>query len=359
MGQMKSTTSLFDSAIESANIFNWVVAETSITSGLLICLYEFRTVEEIIEKMDFLIEKKEQLKALLNVLVDQEFLETKTIFNQKVFRTKQDVVENNLNVDNTLNVYKENTDKLKPWFSNVDNFTQLIRKGNHELLGHDLSYFRSETKRIRFDKSFLSVWQTNLSNPLYEFGRMQAVNELVRKGSRFLDLASGLGYGSQRISQLSDERCDIYCIDKSLDFLNEAKMLIYPNARVNFIHRDLNDGLPPNLPSLYFDGVLFNGAFHFIKDKRKMLKQIYKALRSEGLLVIGHCFSRSDFEDEHMHDFYFSMIENESWIVSWSEIKSLVEEVGFVITNEYYRGSHSYLLAEKLPDSILSKEDFI
>ena len=140
-------------------------------------------------------------------------------------------------------------------------------------------------------------------------------------------------------------------VDKSEDFLREARLVVYPRAKVRFEARDLNTGLPPLAPSS-FDGVLFNGAFHFISDKARRLREIHRVLRPGGLLVIGHCFCRSGFDDERMHDLYFSMMANEAWPVTFEELRSLVADHGFQEFRRYHRGSHSYLIAERLPGTL-------
>ena len=181
---------------------------------------------------------------------------------------------------------------------------------------------------------------------MYEWGRVKVVRDLVQYGNKFLDLACGPGFGTERLVQLCDGPCEVVGIDKSSDFLAFARKAIYPSAKVKFIHRDLNEGLPP-LQEGYFDGILFNGAFHFIKDKPSLLREMRRVLRPGGLLVIGHCFSRSGFSDEAMHDVYFHMIENACFVESWEAVRSHVSRSGFEELSQFHRGSHSYLTARR------------
>lgn len=240
-------------------------------------------------------------------------------------------------------IHETRADVLAPWFG--ESHVRAIRDANVALLGLDLQFFRSDDAKIRFDREFLEAWKINLSNPLYDFGRIIAVREMAERGRRFIDLACGLGYGLERLAQMAPG-CDILAVDKSADMLAEARRVIYPGATVRFVLRDLNLGLPP-VRAGSVDGVLFNGAFHFIEDKPARLREIARALRPGGLLVIGHCFSFSGFPDEAMHRFYFAMLEDESYPIPFAALESMVANAGFTPYKTYHRGSHSYLLAER------------
>lgn len=343
MSSIQSERSLFDAATESARIFNWVAAECAMSGDLLRVLRRFSTPADVMSKMGFHPSKGESLRALLEVLVSIGLVERRGIDGGSVYRTRLKVLGRHRTLNGGLQRYQPRYQILKPWFG--ERHVELIRSSNRRLLGEKLEFFRSPSVKIRFDRSFLDAWRTNLTNPLYEFGRVVAVRHLVARGRRFLDLASGLGYCAQRLAEFSSGGCEIICIDRSPDMLREAQRLVYPGAKVRFMLWDLNDGLPP-LPTRWFDGVMFTGAFHFIEDKQARLREIHQVLRPGGILAIGHCFCRSNFEDEPMHDFYFSMVENTSWPIRFQELRSMVTDTGFQELHRYHRGSHSYLLAE-------------
>lgn len=345
MSAMQSETTLFDAAIESARVFNEVAAECATTSGLLSALRELTTGGELIDRFGFRPEKRAAFEALLEVLVDRGLVDRRRQGGVTLYR-RNGTAGRRRSLDGDLERYRPRLDVLAPWFG--ERHVDLIRSSNRALLGHDLSFFRSPSVRIRFDRSFLDAWRTNLTNPLYEFGRVLAVRELVARGRRFLDLAGGLGYGSERLAQLAPDGCEIVLVDKSAEFLAEARLVVYPGARVRFVEHDLNRGLPP-LAEGSFDGVLFNGSFHFIEDKAARLREIRRVLRPGGLLVLGHCFCENGFADEPMHRLYFSLLEDASWPVPFAALRSMVADAGFAEVRQYHRGSHSYLLAERLP----------
>jgi ubiquinone/menaquinone biosynthesis C-methylase UbiE len=345
MSAIQTEERLFEGAIEGARYFNMVAAECAATSGLFQATSEFSTVEEVVLRLRFHASKTPVVRALLNVLVDAGYLERRTQDGQTAYRTKKQAVQANRNLLGGLRRYAARKEKVEGWFNQMQ--LDMVRSYNLQLLGADLSFLRRPDIQMRFNNEYLGPWRFNLLSAPYEFGRMQAVRMLVDHGRRFLDLACGPGFGAERIAQYSPDGCEVVGVDRSADFLAEARKLVFPNARTRFIHRDLNTGLPP-LPAGYFDGILFNGAFHFIKDKPARLREMHRVLRVGGLLVIGHCFSRSGFADEAMHDFYFSMIENECWPVSWESIRTMVVDAGFQELHQFHRGSHSYLFATRL-----------
>lgn len=336
--------SLLEASLESARSFNSIVAECSATSGLLTALTEFSSLAQIVTRMGVHPAKEHTLRAVLNVLVDTGFVERRSFGSQVVYRARREKIRQAKELHGSLRRYTPRAEVLAPWFG--DNHIDRVRAYNRKLLGEDLGFLRQPTVKMGFNETYITAWRFNLLHPLYEFGRALAVRELVQRGRRFLNLGCGPGFGVERLAQFSPNGCEIVAVDKSRDFLELAKKIIYPGAKVRFVERDLNTGLPP-LPQEYFDGILFNGAFHFIENKAALLREMNRVLRLGGLLVIGHCFVRSSFSDESMVDFYFSLLENDHWIVTWDELLGVVTDAGFVEVRRYHRGSHSYLLAVK------------
>ncbi|MEM9291117.1 MAG: class I SAM-dependent methyltransferase [Acidobacteriota bacterium] len=339
---MKSTLTLHRAALESSTIFNRAVAECAVSSGLMNALGSPRTVAELITLMGFAPERRSLLEELLSVLCQEGLVKRHQLpaGGPTVYRAQRPST-----VGDTLGRYRPREDAISSWYG--ERHANKIRSSNRAFLGRDLSFFRSAGGAIHFDGRFEEEWRINLQNPLYEFGRERCVRWLVENGGHsFLDLACGLGYGSERLAQFSEGPVKIVAVDKSRDFLDLARLVVYPDAAVRFVQRDLNEGLPP-LPAEPFDGVLFNGSFHFIRDKAAMLRSVAAHLQPGGRLAIGHCFSSSGFEDEAMHRFYFSLLAEAFYLVPWDEIKRLTRDAGFVLIDEFHRGSHSYLVAQK------------
>jgi SAM-dependent methyltransferase len=346
----QTENTLFDAAIESARVFNSTVVSCAATSGLLEAMQEFALANEIARRAGCKPEKFESFVCFLDVLFDEGILERISANGQTFYRARTRLDRQHLVKGAGAALRNVKSDVLEPWFG--DGHVNRIRDLNTKFLGRNLSYFFQSEKQREFGGDYLSTWKMNLTNPLYEFGRLLAVRELSKCGTRFLDLACGLGYGTERLAQMV-RGASILGVDKSTDMLREARAAIYPGAKVKFIQRDLNTGLPPIAPNS-IDGILFNGAFHFIHDKRTRLQEMAASLRLGGLLVIGHCFCQSGFSDESMHRFYFSTLSDRSYLITFEELRGLLSETGFKPYKEYHRGSHSYLIAERIGRTDLS-----
>lgn len=185
-----------------------------------------------------------------------------------------------------------------------------------------------------------------LTEPVYDLGRIKAVRDLAGYGSRFLDLACGPGFGAQRLAEVVDGGCGVVGVDRSSEMLDEARKVIYPGAKASFILRDLNTGLPP-LTENSFDGILFNGAFHFIQDKTATLAEMYRVLRPGGGLVLAHAFCRSGLEDESTWEFYFALLKAEIYPVEFEDLRTMLTDAGFVEYDQYHRGSFAYIHVRK------------
>jgi SAM-dependent methyltransferase len=343
---MKSEDSMLAAAIESATAFNQAVQDVALTSGLFDALTHFTSVDGVMRRMGFLAEHRTRVENLLRILANEGTLEEREYNGLLVFR--RDTAAVDALPDRVNGGRYRARDVLTDWYDT--RHLERIRESNFQFFGHDLSFLRAPGEALRFDAQYEQLWRINLTNPLYEFGRMLCVRELVADGAyRFLDLACGMGFGSRRLAEFADRPAQIVGVDRSRDFLEIARAGDYLTATTQFVERDLNTGLIPVAPESV-DGILFNGAFHFMKAQQDLLLQMWRALRAGGRLAIGHCFSRSGFADERMHDFHFSLLENASWPLPWGQLVDLVTSCGFDVYKQFHRGSHSYLVARRRPD---------
>jgi ubiquinone/menaquinone biosynthesis C-methylase UbiE len=126
------------------------------------------------------------------------------------------------------------------------------------------------------------------SHPFFEEVNRWLVERVASLGSRFVDLACGPGAVTELIVQAMRDRGRglVYAVDPSLSELERAKRRI-ASSLVEFIQ-----GSAENLSRLVpqVDVVVFCNAIHLIRDKRQVLEEIRKVLRSGGTLAFNTTF---------------------------------------------------------------------
>lgn len=342
---------MVETSIEQAKLIGNLVFQCAVHGGLFDAMEQFATPAQIEMKMGVHPSKAKALRKLLELLADKGKLEKRMVGGQVVYRWNSAVMgQTSRNEFGDLG--RSRYDRvMQSWGNGAARYNWIAKVADR--LGHDLSFLQSgPSDKVPFGKSLLSPdgldWGWILAEPVYELGRVKVVRELVEYGRRFLDLACGPGIGIERLAQYAKDGCEIVAVDRSSEMLEVARLGIYPNAKVEFILRDLNTGLPP-LPENSFDGILFNGAFHFIEDKKARLKEMYRVLRPGGALSLAHNFSYSGLEDESLIDFYFTLLKEEVYPIEFDTLQSLVADAGFMEEkgSQLYRGSYAYLTARK------------
>jgi SAM-dependent methyltransferase len=334
----RSSLTLDAAAVESARILSGAVASCAVSEGILAALEHPRTAEDLARRCAFHPSKIATVRSVLDILHGEG------------------VVERHPDGEGSPRYRAVPADRVglarrparphavEAWLP--PGHDERIWRSQRAFLGPDLDFLKRAGGHLTFDAATVPIWQVNLENPLY-FGRLFAVRALAAPGRRYLDLASGLGLGARQLAQSSDWRCRITCVDKSADFIAVSRRLPLPETvRVDHVVWDLNAGLPPQ-PAGSVDGVLFVGAFHYIRDKRRLLSEIRRALRPGGRLAIGHCFVRSGRPDEAANDYMFSIAAEPSWIVTLMELRRALDETSFEVVEELHRGSQYSIVVER------------
>ena len=336
---------MIEATVEHGNVVSNQVAACATHAQFFDAVEHFSSIDQIGVRLHVHPTKMKALTAMLKCLADRGDLDERDVGGKKIYRRK---VAPSAAAGNDLGRAK--LDKvMSAWEGKASDFNWIARAG--ELLGHDLSFLRTDAAdKVPFGKRLLSWggmdWKYLLTEPVYDLGRMKAVRDLANYGSRFLDLACGPGFGAQRLAEVVDDGCEVVGVDMSTEMLDEARMVIYPGAKTTFILRDLNTGLPP-LPESSFDGILFNGAFHFIQDKTARLREMYRVLRPGGGLVLAHNFSRSGLDDESTWEFYFALLKAEIYPIEFEDLRTMLTDAGFIEYEQYHRGSFAYIHARK------------
>ncbi len=111
-----------------------------------------------------------------------------------------------------------------------------------------------------------------------EWGK-ELISELSFKGNEtVLDLGCGDGILTEQLSFLVPYGKALG-IDASINMIETAKMLCKNN--LDFIHMNINEINFEN----EFDFIFSNAALHWVKDHKQLLKNIYRALKTHGIIV--------------------------------------------------------------------------
>ena len=184
------------------------------------------------------------------------------------------------------------------------------------------------------------------SHPFFEEVNRWLVERVASLGSRFVDLACGPGAVTELIVQAMRERGRglIYAVDPSLSELERAKRRI-ASSLVEFIQ-----GSAENLSRLVpqVDVVVFCNAIHLIRDKRQVLEEIRKVLRSGGTLAFNTTFFKGCYPPgterfyrywilraaQYLRERGISVLRNDraeslEWVTA-EEYGALVTQAGFV-----------------------------
>lgn len=314
-------------------------------------LEHFTPVPDVARRWGVVDEKLETLEAVLDLMVRHGLLERSDeppSAYRSVSAAPRETIRERLG---SMRTDLGRDAAYRRWLP--DGHSQVVWNAQRAFIGDRLDYLTRTGGRLAFDDAFSDVWHRNLTNPLYERGRSFCVEAIATRGGRYLDLASGLGYGTQRLVEFSGDGTVVDAMDKSADFVRRASRIIYPStAVVRHHHQDLNDGLP-RIPRASVDGVLFMGAFHYIDDKRRLLRQIHEALRPGGRVALGQCFVHSGLVDDDANRFMFSLAVDRSYVVSRSDLLGLLDATGFEVVGEQPRGSQLSVVAEKRAEPLV------
>ena len=348
---MPGDDSLHLAGLATGDVIGRAIASAGLTSGLADSLEHFTPVSDVARRWGVVEEKLETLVTVLDLMVRHGLLE-RSEGPPSAYRSVSAPPRETLS--ERLGSMRTNLGQdaaYRRWLA--DGHSDVVWNAQRAFVGDRLDYLTRTGGRLAFDDAFSDVWHRNLTNSLYERGRTFCVRAIATRGGRYLDLASGLGYGTQRLVEFSGDGTVVDAMDKSADFVRRASRILYPSTTlVRHHHRDLNDGLP-RIPRASVDGVLFMGAFHYISDKRRLLLQIYDALRPGGRVALGQCFVHSGFADDDANRFMFSLALDRSYIVTRSDLLELLDSTGFDVVGEQPRGSQLSVVAEKRAEPLV------
>jgi ubiquinone/menaquinone biosynthesis C-methylase UbiE len=122
--------------------------------------------------------------------------------------------------------------------------------------------------------------------------RIKIVTEAeISEGFEVLDFGCGPGSYVKIVSRFVGKSGKLYALDVNPVAIKMVKGIIFKNQLLN-VETILSDG-NINLPDSSFDRVLLYDVFHDISDSRKVLKELNRILKTDGVL---------SFSDHHLKE---------------------------------------------------------
>jgi ubiquinone/menaquinone biosynthesis C-methylase UbiE len=164
----------------------------------------------------------------------------------------------------------------------------------------------------------------------------------IRPGCHVLDIGSGTGVLVPFLAAKLGSEGRIIALDLSMEMLVQAQAKDFPPV-VAFAQADV---ITIPLADDSMDLAMCNSAFPHFGDKGKALKEIARALRANGRVVICHTMSRQALN--RLHQCIGGMVADDL-LPDESQIRRLVEQARLQITH-FEDGPERYLvIAEKGP----------
>ena len=305
--------------------------EEALDLGLISFLGTPRTVKQIAQHFQF-VRGLKGLNGILNSFVKFGVVTKTTDENcEEYFKLLPEYRLPEINIELLqIAVGKRGVEDLKQ----INAFSQIF------------AYMFGQREEVRFDRQNEQLWEEFLEYPYYAFGRQRAVEYISFPSAAVLDFGAGLGHGTESIAAIVGRNGRAVAVESSLDFVEAAIKRLTSTPQVEVKHLDMGSDLVAAFGEKTFDGAMFVGAFHYVKDKFRCLKELSSVLRPGGKLVIGNWFTKNGALDEGMLEFGTAMIDPPAYGISPEEFYSYLADVGFDIEQQYFFGCQGWFFMQ-------------
>ena len=187
-----------------------------------------------------------------------------------------------------------------------------------------------EERREFFNKIALE-WE----NEIPECEKLERVVELakIEEGNIILDAGAGTGVLIPFLLKKVGRKGKIYAIDYAENMIKKVKEKKFPQNVIPMVEDIHHTSFPPD----FFDRIIANACFPHFKNKVKALKEIYRILKPNGILIISHPDGRKWVNSHHRK---VHPAVKKDIVPSISVFKKLCESINFTllkgIDEEYF-----------------------
>jgi len=163
----------------------------------------------------------------------------------------------------------------------------------------------------------------------------------IKLGSHVLDIGSGTGILLPFLIEAVGGEGRIIALDLSAKMLHEAKAKGFQSI-VDFVQAD---AVAIPLPHNCIDLAICNSVFPHFNNKAKALKEIARALKSNGQLVICHTASRDAINQ--LHQSIGGMV-GADLLPDETELRELIGQIGLTVTSLEDNPKRYLVIAKKV-----------
>jgi arsenite methyltransferase len=151
-------------------------------------------------------------------------------------------------------------------------------------------YFRYPTgkvalEKLKYDSELINVFPSEVVRSYCGVGNPFQLGP-VHTGEHILDIGCGGGMDALVAAMMVGSTGKVIGVDVVYEMLARARENLRRTSLNNVIFQESSaEALP--FPDEFFDLVISNGAFNLIPDKNKALKEVWRALKSSGRLMIA------------------------------------------------------------------------
>lgn len=162
--------------------------------------------------------------------------------------------------------------------------------------------------------------------------RYRLALQFIKEKNDVLDVACGVGFGSQFMAMNSDCR-SVVAIDKSDHALQWAKSF-FPSNKVRYIKADLEKEFVKELPILQYDVITCFETVEHLKEDRVFLTKLCHLLSPNGIIIIS---APNEDVIPHENNPFFPNRKNPFHYRHYrvNELEQLVTDCGFYIIDRY------------------------
>jgi ubiquinone/menaquinone biosynthesis C-methylase UbiE len=151
------------------------------------------------------------------------------------------------------------------------------------------------------------AWMVEMDNPFTEVNRARVITGLLElaPGMRVLDAGCGPGRLTLPLAETVGSQGEVTAFDIQDEMLARVRRKVETAGlqNVKFLHSGLGEG---KLPKSYFDRAVLVTVFGEIPDQASALKEIYDALKPDGILSVTEVIFDPHF---HRHETVLKVAE--------------------------------------------------